>query len=64
MFISKKSNVLSKEDLGNFDLSGIHWVIVGGESGPMTRPMKREWVLNIKNQCDNQRIAFFFKQWG
>jgi protein gp37 len=52
------------EDLGNFDLSGIHWVIVGGESGPKARPMKREWVLNIKNQCDHQHVAFFFKQWG
>lgn len=52
------------EDLGIFDLSGIHWVIVGGESGPKARPMKREWVLNIKNQCDHQKVAFFFKQWG
>jgi protein gp37 len=52
------------EDLGDFDLSGIHWTIVGGESGPKARPMKREWVLNIQNQCDDQRVAFFFKQWG
>lgn len=52
------------EDLGNIDLTGIHWVIVGGESGPKARPMKREWVLNIKRQCDLPGTAFFFKQWG
>lgn len=52
------------EDLGDVNLTGIHWVIVGGESGPKARPMKREWILNIKSQCDAQKIAFFFKQWG
>ncbi len=52
------------EDLGIVDLSGIHWVIVGGESGPKARPMKREWVMNIKSQCDAEKVAFFFKQWG
>ncbi len=52
------------EDLGVLDLSGIDWVIVGGESGFKARPMKKEWVLNIKNQCDQQGIPFFFKQWG
>lgn len=52
------------EDLGRLDLQGIHWVIVGGESGPKARPMQQEWVLNIKRQCDEQRSAFFFKQWG
>lgn len=52
------------EDLGTLDLNGIHWVIVGGESGPKARPMQQEWVLNIKHQCDEQRSAFFFKQWG
>jgi protein gp37 len=52
------------EDLGEIDLSGIHWVIVGGESGPKARPMKREWALRVKNQCDEQDTAFFFKQWG
>jgi len=52
------------EDLGTLNLSGIHWVIVGGESGPKARPMQQEWVLNIKRQCDEQRSAFFFKQWG
>jgi protein gp37 len=52
------------EDLGEIDLAGLDWVIVGGESGPKARPMKREWVLNIKRQCDEQSVAFFFKQWG
>jgi protein gp37 len=52
------------EDLGVVDLTGIHWVIVGGESGPKARPMKHEWVLNLKDQCDAQGAAFFFKQWG
>jgi protein gp37 len=52
------------EDLGDLNLSGIHWIIVGGESGPKARPMQQEWVLNIKRQCDQQQSAFFFKQWG
>jgi protein gp37 len=52
------------ENLGNIDLSGIHWVIVGGESGNKARLMKKEWVLNIQKQCDEQQSAFFFKQWG
>ena len=52
------------EDLGEFDLSGINWVIVGGESGPGARPMKREWVISIRNQCRAARVPFFFKQWG
>lgn len=52
------------EDLGNIDLSGIQWVIVGGESGPKARPMKPAWVENVKRQCDATRVAFFFKQWG
>lgn len=46
------------------NLKGIHWVIVGGESGPKARPMKQEWVLNVKRQCEQQKVAFFFKQWG
>lgn len=50
--------------LSNLDLTGIDWVIVGGESGPKARPMKEEWVLEIKAQCDEQNIPFFFKQWG
>jgi protein gp37 len=52
------------EDLGEFDLSGIAWVIVGGESGPGARPMKREWVISIRRQCRTQGVPFFFKQWG
>ena len=52
------------EDVGKMDLSGIHWVIVGGESGPKARPMKAEWVESIKNQCEKNGVAFFFKQWG
>ena len=52
------------EDLGALNLSGIHWVIVGGESGPGARPMKREWVISLRRQCRQQNIPFFFKQWG
>lgn len=52
------------EDLGQVDFSGIHWVIVGGESGPKARPMKYEWVESIKEQCEKEQVAFFFKQWG
>jgi protein gp37 len=46
------------------DLSGIDWVIVGGESGPGARPMKREWVLELKEICDAAGVPFLFKQWG
>lgn len=52
------------EDLEDLNLMGIDWVIVGGESGPNARPMKEEWVLNIKKQVEEQKAAFFFKQWG
>jgi protein gp37 len=52
------------EDLGTLNLSGIHWVIVGGESGPGARPLQREWVLSIRDQCDKAGVPFFFKQWG
>ena len=52
------------ESLGQIDLKGIEWVIVGGESGPQARPMKEEWVLDIMQQCERQGAAFFFKQWG
>ncbi|QNI33309.1 phage Gp37/Gp68 family protein [Alloacidobacterium dinghuense] len=52
------------EDLGSFDLQGISWVIVGGESGPGARPLLADWVRNIQEQCKNQQVAFFFKQWG
>jgi len=48
----------------NLDLKGIDWVIVGGESGPGARPMKPEWVLDIRNQCRRAGVPFFFKQWG
>jgi len=52
------------EDLGEINLEGIHWVIVGGESGPGARPMQKEWVLSIRDQCDRAKVHFFFKQWG
>jgi protein gp37 len=52
------------EDLGPLDLRGIDWVIVGGESGPGARPMKREWVVAVREQCVAAGVAFFFKQWG
>lgn len=52
------------EDLGAIDLTDIHWVIVGGESGPKARPMKQEWVESIRLQCHAQGASFFFKQWG
>jgi protein gp37 len=52
------------EDLGILDLSGIHWVIVGGESGHGARPLMREWVISIQQQCYRKRVPFFFKQWG
>jgi len=52
------------EDLGDLDLAGIHWVIVGGESGPRARPMRPAWVQSIKDQCDLGQVPFFFKQWG
>lgn len=52
------------EDLGKIDLKNIDWVIVGGESGNKARPMKKEWVVNIKQQCKKEDVAFFFKQWG
>lgn len=52
------------EDVGLLDLTDIHWVIVGGESGPKARPMKPEWVEAIRRQCEEANVAFFFKQWG
>lgn len=51
-------------DLPDMDLRNIDWVIVGGESGRKPRPMREEWALNIKNQCENANVKFFFKQWG
>lgn len=50
--------------LGPLDLRDIHWVIVGGESGPGHRPMAEDWVVDIRDQCQAQHVAFFFKQWG
>lgn len=50
--------------LGDIDLSGIDWVVVGGESGPKSRDIKEEWVLEIKTQCEEASVPFFFKQWG
>jgi protein gp37 len=54
--------LLDPVDLG--DLSGIHWVICGGESGPGARPMDPDWARSIRDQCQKQGVAFFFKQWG
>lgn len=51
-------------DVGRLDLSGIDWVIVGGESGPGARPMEADWVRSIRDQCGAADVAFFFKQWG
>jgi protein gp37 len=45
-------------------LSGMHWVIVGGESGPRARPVRPEWVFKIREQCEKHHVPFFFKQWG
>ena len=50
--------------LPKLDLTGIHWVIVGGESGGSARPMEAEWVRDLRDQCTNAGVAFFFKQWG
>jgi protein gp37 len=50
--------------VGKLCLDNIHWVIVGGESGPRSRPMESEWAIDIRNQCVTARVPFFFKQWG
>lgn len=50
--------------LENLNLEKIHWVIVGGESGPGARPMEADWVRSIRDQCCKRNVAFFFKQWG
>jgi protein gp37 len=52
------------EDLGEVNLDGIHWVIVGGESGAGARPLQQEWVLSLRDQCAKASVPFFFKQWG
>ncbi|MEE9442602.1 MAG: phage Gp37/Gp68 family protein [candidate division Zixibacteria bacterium] len=66
--IGAKTKFLSLEPLlgplPNLILKGIDWVIVGGESGPGARPMKPEWVLDIRDQCLEAQVPFFFKQWG
>jgi len=65
---SAKTRFLSLEpligELGELDLRGIDWVIVGGESGPGARPMQTAWVLEVKRQCEMASVPFFFKQWG
>ena len=50
--------------VGSIDLTGIDWAIVGGESGPHSRPMAEEWAVEIRDQCRRDKVAFFFKQWG
>lgn len=52
------------ESLGRINFRGIDWVIVGGESGPGARPMQQEWVISIREQCEQAKVPFFFKQWG
>src|ERR1035437_1071736 len=52
------------EDIGTINLTGIHWVIVGGESGPGARPIERVWVESLRKQCAAANVPFFFKQWG
>ena len=52
------------EDLGEVNLEGIHWAIVGGESGHGARPMEKSWVENIRRRCEAANVPFFFKQWG
>lgn len=51
-------------DIPDLPFEGIDWVIVGGESGPGARPVKKEWVVSIRDQCRRARVAFYFKQWG
>jgi len=50
--------------LPRLDLTGIDWVIVGGESGPNARPMESKWVTEVRDSCQQARVPFFFKQWG
>lgn len=50
--------------VGTIDLAGVHWAIVGGESGPRARPMQEAWAVEIRDQCRAAKVAFFFKQWG
>lgn len=66
--VNAKVRFLSLEPLlgplSNLDLDEIHWVIVGGESGAKARPLQYEWVEEIRLQCENAKVDFFFKQWG
>ena len=66
--LGAKTKFLSLEPLlgplPNMNLSGIDWAIVGGESGPKSRPIKEEWVIDIRDQCLTSKVPFFFKQWG
>jgi len=66
--ISSKIRFLSIEpligEISDLNLSNIDWVIVGGESGPKARKMEKEWVLKIRESCFDQKVPFFFKQWG
>lgn len=50
--------------VGKLNLKDIHWVIVGGESGPHARPMETHWAIDVRDQCQTEKVAFFFKQWG
>ncbi len=50
--------------IGDLDLKGIAWVIVGGESGPKARPMRPEWAIEVRDRCEQEGVPFFFKQWG
>ena len=67
-FVPSKVRFLSLEPLlsplPNLDLTNIDWVIVGGESGPKSRPIQKEWVEDIQRQCSESNVPFFFKQWG
>ena len=67
-YTNAKTKFLSLEPLigplRNMNLENIDWAIVGGESGPGARPMQKEWVLDIRNQCEKAEVAFYFKQWG
>ena len=60
-FLSLEPLIGPIEDI---DLTGIDWAIIGGESGPGSRPMKKEWVLTLRDQCVREKVPFFFKQWG
>jgi protein gp37 len=68
MQINSEARFISFEPLlapiGDIDLRGISWAIIGGESGPRARPMSEEWVRELRDICVRDRVAFFFKQWG